>query len=268
MPSNNFEHVIHKHSSVVTNGNPKLPTTSQIEYGEIAVNYAKDHETISLKNSNNEIVTFSTDEAIKKIINEDAYVISNSLNNLNSRVGYAESGISDLRTTVSGKQNALSNASVLSGISSSDISNWNSKTDNVGTVTGVKMNGTTNNPTSGVVDLGTVVTSETTLSKGTTSGSGNAVTDISVSGHQITLTKGSTFLTSHQSIKTINNTSLVGTGDLTINGLPTVTSADNGKILMVVNGAWALVSPTMIYTGSGTPSSAQGNEGDIYLQTN
>ena len=58
------------------------------------------------------------------------------------------------------------------------------------------MNGTTNNPTSGVVDLGTVITSETSLSKGSTSGSGNAVTDISVSGHQITLTKNKTFLES------------------------------------------------------------------------
>lgn len=38
--------------------------------------------------------------------------------------------------------------------------------------------------------------SETSLSLGTTSGNGNAVTDISVSGHQITMTKGSTFLTS------------------------------------------------------------------------
>ena len=46
----------------------------------------------------------------------------------------------------------------------------------------------------------TALQSETSLSKGTTSGSGNAVTDISVSGHKITLTKGSTFLTSHQDI--------------------------------------------------------------------
>lgn len=38
------------------------------------------------------------------------------------------------------------------------------------------------------------------LSKGTTSGSGNAVTDISVSGHTVTLTKGTTFLTEHQSL--------------------------------------------------------------------
>ena len=43
-----------------------------------------------------------------------------------------------------------------------------------------------------------------TLSKGTTTGNGNAVTDISVNGHTVTLTKGSTFLTSHQSIKTLN----------------------------------------------------------------
>ena len=38
------------------------------------------------------------------------------------------------------------------------------------------------------------------LSKGTTSGSGNAVTDIAVSGHTVTLTKGATFLTQHQDI--------------------------------------------------------------------
>ena len=49
--------------------------------------------------------------------------------------------------------------------------------------------------------------------------------------------------------------------------LPQVTAADNGKILMVVNGQWALVSPTTIYTGTGTPQSSQGNDGDIYLQT-
>lgn len=161
-----------------------------------------------------------------------------------------------------------SNKTVLDGITSTDITNWNNKTDNVGTVTGVKLNGTTKNPTDGVVDLGTVITSETQLSKGTTTGSGNAVTDITVNGHQITLAKDSTFLTSHQSIKTINNNSLVGTGNVEIIAVPSFTSADNGKILGVVNGQLAWVTPTTIYTGSGAPSSSQGNDGDIYLQTN
>ena len=160
-----------------------------------------------------------------------------------------------------------SNKSVLDGISSTDITNWNSKTDNVGTVTGVKMNGTTKNPTSGVVDLGTVITSETTLSKGSTSGTGNAVTDITVSGHQITLTKGTTFLTQHQSIKTLNGTALTGDGNITLTGVPAFSASDNGKILGVVNGQLAWVTPTTIYTGSGTPSSSTGNDGDIYLQT-
>ena len=160
-----------------------------------------------------------------------------------------------------------SNKSVLDGISSTDITNWNSKTDNVGTVTGVKMNGTTNNPTNGVVDLGTVITSETTLNKGITSGTGNAVTDITVSGHQITLTKGTTFLTQHQSIKTLNGTALTGDGNITLTGVPAFSASDNGKILGVVNGQLAWVTPTTIYTGSGTPSSSTGNDGDIYLQT-
>ena len=50
-----------------------------------------------------------------------------------------------------------------------------------GTVTGVKINGTTKNPSNGVVDLGTVITS-------------------------------------HQTLKTINGESIVGSGDITISG--------------------------------------------------
>ena len=122
----------------------------------------------------------------------------------------------------------------------STVSGWGF-TKNTGTVTGVKMNGTTNNPTSGVVDLGTVITSETSLSKGTTSGNGNAVTDISVSGHQITLTKGTTFLTSETSLSKGSDS---GSGnvvtDVSVSGhqitltkgstVPVATSANAGKI--------------------------------------
>ena len=49
--------------------------------------------------------------------------------------------------------------------------------------------------------------------------------------------------------------------------LPTVSATDNGKILRVVNGAWALVDPATIYSGSGTPAQSLGNDGDIYIQT-
>lgn len=54
-------------------------------------------------------------------------------------------------------------ASAAANITTSDISNWNSKTDNVGTITGITMNGASKG-TSGVVDLGTVLTSHQDLS--------------------------------------------------------------------------------------------------------
>ena len=46
-------------NSVGTNGKPKLPLPNQLDYGEIAVNYKKGYETLSLKNDNNEIVSLS-----------------------------------------------------------------------------------------------------------------------------------------------------------------------------------------------------------------
>lgn len=63
-----------------------------------------------------------------------------------------------------------------------------------GTVTGVKINGTTKNPSSGVVDLGTVITSHQ---------------DISVKQDK---------LVSGTNIKTINGESILGSGDITISG--------------------------------------------------
>ena len=98
------------------------------------------------------------------------------------------------------------------------------------------------------------------------SGVGNAITDISINNYKITYIKGSTFLTEHQSIKTINNQSIVGSGNVTLSGLPEVNSSYNGKILMVVNGQWAMISPSTFYSGSGIPNDINGNNGDIYVQ--
>ena len=64
--------IIHKHSNVVNTTTidnvqttvAKLPTSEQLDYGEIAINYAKNHETISIKNNNNEVVEFRTSDYI------------------------------------------------------------------------------------------------------------------------------------------------------------------------------------------------------------
>lgn len=49
-------------------------------------------------------------------------------------------------------------------------------------------------------------------------------------------------LVSGTNIKTVNNKSLLGLGNISIRELPTVGSADNGKVLMVVNGNWQVTS--------------------------
>lgn len=57
------KHLLHKKSCVSTNGVPKLPLPTDVEYGELAVNYAASAETICLRNKNDEIVPFSSDNA-------------------------------------------------------------------------------------------------------------------------------------------------------------------------------------------------------------
>ena len=82
-----------------------------------------------------------------------------------------------------------------------------------------------------------------TVTTVTTSGSGNAVTAVSASNGALTVTKGTTFLTSHQdisgkqdklvsgtNIKTVNNQSLLGSGNITISG------GGSGGIMHIVDG--------------------------------
>lgn len=113
--------VVNKRSSVVTEGQPKVPTPSQLEYGEIAINYAAAKEHIYIKNSNNQVVGFPSEQII--------------------------------------------------------------------------------------------------------------------------------------------------TSQIAASGLPQVAAADNLKVLQVIDGAWAVVTPLVVYSGNETPPSSLGNNGDIYLQT-
>ena len=48
-------------------------------------------------------------------------------------------------------------------------------------------------------------------------------------------------LVSGTNIVTLNNWSLLGYGNISIRELPSVSASDNGKVLRVVNGAWAAV---------------------------
>ena len=59
MPTNS-KHLIHKKSNALVGNAAKLPTSSDIVQGEIAINYKKGYETISTLNDQNEIVEFAS----------------------------------------------------------------------------------------------------------------------------------------------------------------------------------------------------------------
>lgn len=63
-------------SNAVDGNGPKLPTSGQLDYGEIAVNYKKGYETLSLKNDNNEIVSLSVNTVNDVTVNGTS-VVSN-----------------------------------------------------------------------------------------------------------------------------------------------------------------------------------------------
>lgn len=58
--------VLNKRSNQVVNGKAKLPIASELDYGEIAINYHDGVESISIKNDSGEVVTFATEENLNK----------------------------------------------------------------------------------------------------------------------------------------------------------------------------------------------------------
>lgn len=47
---------------------PKLPTSDQLQYGEIAINYGDGIETIAIRNENDEIVKFIPEKKVYEYV--------------------------------------------------------------------------------------------------------------------------------------------------------------------------------------------------------
>lgn len=56
--------LLKRNNQVLSDGKPKLPTPDQIDNGELVMNYATGVETLAIKNSNDEIVTFTNEVKI------------------------------------------------------------------------------------------------------------------------------------------------------------------------------------------------------------
>lgn len=53
-----------------TPDSPKLPTSDQLEYGEIAINYGAGIETIAIRNENDEIVRFVPESKMREYVDK------------------------------------------------------------------------------------------------------------------------------------------------------------------------------------------------------
>lgn len=94
------KHVIHQHSSVAD----KRPSASSLEYGEIAVNYASGKEAVMLKNTEDAVVTISSDSqndskfALKNEVNDfssQITVIENDMTEISAKTGYLLSAVTE-----------------------------------------------------------------------------------------------------------------------------------------------------------------------------
>lgn len=127
----------------------------------------------------------------------------------------------------------------------------------------------------------------TTTSTSALSTASNEALSGSISLHKVAKTGTYSDLIGTPTIPTVNNVTITlqknGTSvgsfttnastdksiNMSVNELPTVSSSDNGKTLVVTNGAWSaqtMVTQTF-YTGTTAPTSSIGSNGDLYLQT-
>lgn len=161
-----------------------------MQYGELALNYNGGNEMLAIKNSDDDIATFSSDTVWQAYHDNVERVVGEALNDLHStkldKDEAAETYVSDEYYTHTDNNYTTEEKNKLEGIAvGAEVnvqSDWNvtdstsdayiankptnvstftndaGYTTNVGTITGITMNNTSKG-TSGVVDLGTVITS-------------------------------------------------------------------------------------------------------------
>ena len=124
--SKNIEHLQHVKSNVVIEGKPKLPTAEVLVDGELAVNYAKGYETISLLNSESGITRFSSDDYYTLLKLGSGFTGENSANTVTSV-------IRDNELVIAAALNDLDDRKMdLSAYTPTDLSNYYTKDETSG----------------------------------------------------------------------------------------------------------------------------------------
>lgn len=257
----NFEHIIHKNSSTLVDDNPKLPTSGQLEYGEIAVNYAKDKETISLKNSNNEIVTFTSDKKLDNYVTVSDFdkamqVASAALNDLEATkleksdfdesMENLETQFSNFYTKQEIDDDSLAVASALNDLEEKKVD----KLDFNEILEGLETQ-FSDFYTKEEIDNAELVTTSALNDLNERIGSlENAFEELDkyFDENELIISTALNNLEEKKAdlINNVSTAALTGTGNITLTGVPAFSASDNGKILGVVDGQLAWITPTTI----------------------
>lgn len=116
--------LIHKKSVVVENEVPKLPTSGDIAYGEIAINYAKGYETLSIRNNNDEIVPFSSDGKIMsavEVVSGSVISLSGVVESLSGVVESVSSSVDQLSGVVETFESKITNNELVTSAALNDL---------------------------------------------------------------------------------------------------------------------------------------------------
>ena len=122
----NVDHIQHIKSNVVLEGKPKLPQPGSLVEGELAINYAEGVETISIKNSSGDIVTFSSDDYYSKQKLGSAFTDANSAVTVTEYIEENELIVSTALNDL--KENKLD----ASAYTPTDLSNYYTKSETSG----------------------------------------------------------------------------------------------------------------------------------------
>lgn len=178
------------------------------------------------------------------------YVTTTQLNTSLSGKQDTISDLADIRSGASKGATAVQPASVATAVTINGVNKTiSSNKINIGTIpTAVTINDTTK--TGSTIALGTVVTSVTvndTTKTGSTIALGTVVTGVTMNGSAKTVSNGKvdlgTIITAHQTLKTINGESIIGSGNIEISGGGSsdanVQAVETGDVLDDVNVNYA-----------------------------
>ena len=144
----NINYVSHKKSKLKTNdGKPQLPSASALVEGEIAINYAKDVETLSIKNESGDVVTFSSDNYYTEqklgsafTGSKSATTVTDVTNNINDVANAAAVGVLSLKESKADLSAFTEHTASTVHMTETEKNNLDSLATNIGTISGITAN--------------------------------------------------------------------------------------------------------------------------------